>query len=108
MFHPRASAWPLGASVLAPGPEQMVTGACAMVPPSSADQGLEMARGRGVELGPVQLFLDAMIGFVSDAAPPAQLIQLTSLGLDRPHPQPVEFRRGLRLALVLGHLARRR
>ena len=67
-----------------------------------------MAGGRGVELGPVQLLLQAMKGFVADPALGAHAIERLPLGANRPQPEPVVVRRRLRLARVLGHVARRR
>jgi len=53
---------------------------------ASRRQRLEAASRRGVELGPVDLFLQSMEGFVSDRSTRAQPIQRLALTLDGPKP----------------------
>ena len=56
----------------------------------------------GVELRPVELFLDTVEGVVANLALRAQAQQCRALGRNRAQPQIVIFGRRLRLVLVLG------
>ena len=69
---------------------------------------LEAAGGRRVELGPVDLLLDAMIGLVADRSLRSQALQRLPLNLDRAQPQLVVLGRRLRLVGIFGDGARRR
>jgi hypothetical protein len=56
-----------------------------------------------VELGPVELLLNAVKGFIADLAPCAQPMQCRALGSDRVEPQFVVFSRSPRLTLIFGN-----
>src|SRR5258705_12216362 len=66
---------------------------------------LEAAGRRGVELGPVDLLLEAMIGFIADRAFAAQALERLALVLDRAQPQLVVLGRGLWIVRLLRHSA---
>src|ERR1700736_5064931 len=50
---------------------------------ASARQRLKASGWRGIELGPVELLLNAVKGFFADLAPRAQALQCRALGGDR-------------------------
>jgi len=72
---------------------------------TSARQGLKASGWRGIELGPVELLLNAVKGFFADLSPLAQALQCRALRGDRAQPQFVVFGSSLRLVLVFGNLA---
>src|SRR5262249_3154032 len=59
----------------------------------------------GVELGPVDLLLEPMIGLIADRAFDAQALERLALVLDRAQPQLVVLGRGLRIVRLLRHRA---
>src|SRR5579862_2414765 len=63
--------------------------------PSLGHERLEGSGRRGVELRPIDLLLQAMIGLVANGAGAAQPIQLKSLALDRAKAHLVKSRGGL-------------
>src|SRR5215475_2583436 len=83
----------------------------AMNPPGShaseqsRRQRLKATGGRGIELGPVDLLLETMIGLIADRAVRAQALERLALMLDRAQPQLVVLRRGLRIVRLLRHSA---
>ena len=74
----------------------------------SCRQRLEPPRRRGLELGPVELFLQPMIGLVADRPFDPQAFERLALQLDRLQPQPVVIGRGLRVVSVFRDFAGRR
>jgi hypothetical protein len=50
---------------------------------TSTRQRLKAAGRRGIELGPVELLLNAVKGFFADLTPRAQALQCRALGRDR-------------------------
>src|SRR5712664_1605792 len=60
----------------------------------------------GVELGPIDLFLQPVKRLVADRALLAQPVQPPSLGRDRAQAEPVVLGRALRLVRARGHPAR--
>src|SRR3954451_22443410 len=72
---------------------------------ASGRERLEAAGRRGIELGPVDLLLETMIGFIADRAFAAQALERLALVLDRAQPQLVVLGRRLRIVRLLRHSA---
>jgi hypothetical protein len=72
---------------------------------ASTRKRLKASGWRSIELGPVELLLNAVKGFIADLAPRVQPVQCRALGSDRVEPQFVVFGRSLRLMLIFGNLA---
>jgi len=66
---------------------------------------LKASGWRGIELGPVELLLNAVTGFFPVLAPRPQALQCRALGGDRAQPQFVVFGSSLRSILVFGDVA---